>query len=521
MLFLRNRFCVLFSFVLFFAVSCRHSAKKKISYENERSPPLSEGIRDLKLFPINALRFRLSELENTKTIIVFMRDMGCPLSEKYGSLMAYLEEKYSKKGVLFIYNYVGQISPKENAREDLKKFGFKGPYLIDSKHTVIKALSVQTTNEVLILTPERQIIYRGPIEEKDISDIFEALLSGKKTVPKELPTSPYPGCVISRPVIKNKVFWKDVAPIIQQKCTSCHNPSGSGPIDYLSYEDVAGRKSMFKYVIENDLMPPWPAHSHVISFKDDISLTSYEKALLIRWLDTGLKKKPEGTFFPRLIRKQSANTIKNPDYVIKAPKKITIPATGFFPYQTFTIQTSFTEDKWIKKLEFIIKPKVLHHVVVEICDSNFYSTSLLCGKRKTTSQPGLYFSRYTTWALGAEKYGDFSNNVGIKIPKNAEIILEMHYEPIGEELIDDMTEVRFVFHKNPPENQHLILLLNDYRLKIPMETSNYKNETDYRLKNSLLLTGFSPHMHLRGKASSIVIKEPEGQRKNTSKRRSL
>lgn len=517
-------FVIVFSFWGLGTFSCKHYTKKNFRHEHEKKILVNKPIKDLALFPINAPRFRLSELENRKAIVFFMRDRNCRLSEKYGHFISQLEKKYLKKGILFVYNYVGRTNPKENSKRDLKKFHFKGPYLIDSRQTVSNSLSAQTTGEVFILTPKsRHIIYQGkinlpkpdsPLKNHFVSHIFEELLSGKKVIPRKI--LPAPGNQIVRPIIKSKVFWHDVSPIIQKKCTSCHNPSGSGPIDYLSYEDITGRKAMFKYVIENDLMPPWAAHSHITSFKNDISLTVYEKALLMKWLNTGLKRKIRKNVFPKIVtEKKNQQIIKYPDYVIKLPKQSKISATGFMPYQKFTVKTHFPEEKWIKEVEFILKPKVLHHVLFEICDSNNSYNSLTCrsGSSLRNVRNETIFSPLFVWAPGVKKYRHLPENTGIRIPKNAEIKVEMHYEPIGKEVIDDMTEIRFVFYKHPPKNQYAALVIRNKALKIPPEVSNYKNETVYNLKESVLLTAVSSHMHLRGKASSIVIIEPNGSNK--------
>ena len=135
-----------------------------------------------------------------------------------------------------------------------------------------------------------------------VSDILEAIAFGKSIEPKEIPA---PGCIINRPVIKKKVFWKDVAPIIQKKCTVCHNPSGSAPIDYVSYEDVTGRRAMFKYVIANNLMPPWFVDPNTGPWNDDLSLTPREKALLLKWISDGSLKQTKKTQFLWRKRKKT------------------------------------------------------------------------------------------------------------------------------------------------------------------------------------------------------------------------
>ena len=489
--------------------SCLSSKKSPVTYSQRQL----RQIKDLKFFPINGLRFRISELNGFKAIAVFMRDGDCPLSERYGSYIADLEAEYSKKGIKFIYNYVGKTAPIRNAKKDLTKFGFRGPYFIDSKQTIIRALSAQTAGEVFILNAERKIIYKGPVVDLSVkpnnhyvSDILKTALSAERIVPKEISVKKSSNCVISRPVIKKRVFWSDVAPVIQKKCTSCHNPSGSGPIDYLSYEDVAGRKAMFRYVIENDLMPPASPHSYSASFRDEISLTSDEKSLLIKWLNTGSKIKKKSA---RNLQSPSSETgIHNPDYSITFPE-IKIPAEGAVPVKRFIMKTRFPTDKYIKELEFITKPKVLHHITLNICEKKKGFNN--CADRPGAGKYMIAGSSFG-WAPGAEKHEVLPDDTGIKIPKNAEIILYLHYEPVGREIIDGLTEIRFLFHKHPPSNQLAVLKLYDTSLKIPPEMSNYKSSLFYRVKNSpLTLMAVIPHMHLRGKASSALFTEPSGK----------
>ncbi len=180
---------------------------------------LNQIIRDLSFFPINDSRFRLSELKDIKAIVFVMREKDCPISEKYGPRWARLEKEYSKKGVKFIFNYVGQVRTEQSAKEDLERFGFKGSYVIDSKQKVIDALGAQTTGDAFILTPERRLVYKGPIDDQYhllmrsapkaknnyVIDRLSALVSGKEVKLMELPA---PGCVITRPITKKKSTLK-------------------------------------------------------------------------------------------------------------------------------------------------------------------------------------------------------------------------------------------------------------------------------------------------------------------------
>ena len=499
----------LFIFIIFFSISCGHYTKKPSHQKNEQTTILSKPIRDLALFPVNATRFRLSELKNQKAIIFFMRDRNCRLSEKHGHFISQLEKKYLKTGILFIYNYIGRIDPKKNAERDLQKFKFKGPYLIDSKQTVSNALSAQTTGEVFILTPERNIIYHGKmtIPESNIrlknhliSNILEALLSGQKITPKtNLPTARNK---IIRPIIKNKVFWHDVAPIIQRKCTICHNPSGSGPMNYLTYEDVIGRKAMFKYVIKNDLMPPWFVDPNTGPWKNDLSLTVEEKFTILKWLTDGVLKKEKKD----LLWKDVKSLNYSSDYIVQLPEKVRIPAEEFNgnKVKTFFIQTPFKIDKWIKQVEFRLKPKVIHHILVYIMDPSF--------------SPGSSRAGHTIALLGQIKNGTryqshINEDAGYMLPSGAKLILEIHYESLGYETMDDFTQIHMSFHTKKPKYKLVTYTLDNNKISIPPHASNWIIKTSYKLKRTMLLARVSSHMHLRGKASSVFITTPGRSRK--------
>lgn len=513
-------------------ISCIHYDKTqfhsvpRLKQSAKSHTTLNNTIRDLHLFPINSLRFRLSELKNIKAIVIFMRDKNCFLSEKYGHHIAYAEKSYSKKGVQFIYNYVGKANPTENAKKDLNRFGFKGPYLIDSRQTLSNALQAKTAAEMFILTPQRQVVYKGPISVKDIhisglfskrslriSNVLDAILVGKKVATRESSAS---NCAILQPQIKKHVFYDDVAPIIKNKCANCHNTENDAPIDLSSYEKIAGHHAMIKYVIDADLMPPWGVDPNTGPWKNNLNLTPNEKALLMKWLSSGLKKRFN---VKRLVKKRKKNFIKNPDYIFKVPKTV-IPEDGFLPLQTFYANIPLTENRWLKKIQFITKPRVIHHLSFSFIPSqtlNLKNNSnikhSLCLKSARLKNFSGCVRAGSFWVPGRQKYFDFMNS-GIRLPKNSSLYVEIHYEPIGYKVIDDVTEIRFAFHKKPPKYSWSSLIISDRSIKIPPQVSNYKNEITYTAKADLLLAALNPHMHLRGLASSVFVIDTSGNSKN-------
>src|ERR1051325_9478725 len=78
----------------------------------------------------------------------------------------------------------------------------------------------------------------------------------------------------------NITYAKQIHPIISQHCTSCHQPGQAAPFSLFGYKDVKLRSDLILYVVENKIMPPWPADPSYRSFMNENILTEEEISLL-------------------------------------------------------------------------------------------------------------------------------------------------------------------------------------------------------------------------------------------------
>ncbi|MFP6583550.1 MAG: cytochrome c, partial [Candidatus Hydrogenedentota bacterium] len=82
-------------------------------------------------------------------------------------------------------------------------------------------------------------------------------------------------------------FSKDIAPILFENCTSCHQPGQSAPMSLLSYREVRPwAKSILKNVQERT-MPPWHASPEFGHFKNDRSLSQEDIDTITDWVNSG------------------------------------------------------------------------------------------------------------------------------------------------------------------------------------------------------------------------------------------
>ena len=84
-------------------------------------------------------------------------------------------------------------------------------------------------------------------------------------------------------------FSRDVAPILQRSCQTCHRPGALAPMSFLTYEDTRPWARAIRLKTERREMPPWFIEKNIgiQRFKDDPSLSDAEIATFAAWADAG------------------------------------------------------------------------------------------------------------------------------------------------------------------------------------------------------------------------------------------
>lgn len=109
-------------------------------------------------------------------------------------------------------------------------------------------------------------------------------------------------------------YLKDVAPILERRCGSCHDAGGSSGVPLDSYERVRTWSREIRADVLDRSMPPWPAAPGFGDFQNDRSLTPIEIELLAAWADGGtpLGASSAGTLSPPVPPAGDAVTITLP-----------------------------------------------------------------------------------------------------------------------------------------------------------------------------------------------------------------
>src|SRR4051812_33746302 len=126
-------------------------------------------------------------------------------------------------------------------------------------------------------------------------------------------------------------FYKDVLPILQANCQSCHRPGEVAPMSLMTYESTRPYARAMKTAVLKKAMPPWfadPAYGH---FSNDRRLSDEAIATLAAWADAGA---PAGDAkdAPAPVTFESGWNIK-PDIVVEMPKAFELPPQGTINYK--------------------------------------------------------------------------------------------------------------------------------------------------------------------------------------------
>jgi hypothetical protein len=314
-------------------------------------------------------------------------------------------------------------------------------------------------------------------------------------------------------------FYKDVLPLLQDHCQSCHRSGEVAPMPLVTYEQTRPWAGAIAHAVEMKMMPPWFADARFGHFANDSSLTEQQISTISAWAAAGAPA-GQSSDAPPPKRWTDGWNIAQPDLVVKMPKPVSIPAGGEVEYTYEIVPTNFAEDRWVRMSEFRPgSPANVHHAVVYIRppDSQWlrhapvgepFTASTLKDPierrqaHETTSDLLLVYAPGSSpdqWPEGMAKF----------IPAGSDLVFQMHYTTNGH-AAEDLTSIGIVFAKNPPKERVITLQLNNHSLIIPPGADDFRVEVQGTLPNDATLLSLFPHMHLRGKRFEYDIVHDDG-----------
>jgi hypothetical protein len=362
-------------------------------------------------------------------------------------------------------------------------------------------------------------------------------------------------------------FTKDVLPILQKNCQSCHRPGQVAPMSLISYQETRPWARAIKSAVTLRKMPPWFADPNYGHFTNDRSLRQSEIDLLAKWADTGaLEGDPHEAPVP--VQWPKDGWVIQPEVVMEMPPH-DVPATGVLEWELIAFPAPFKGDTWLTSMEILPgEAAVVHHICFSFekhksttvydryewvqvprdgtgnptpgnsgfgelpnmmtATRNVGSTDVtLTPGRPTLKQnndfcfiPGNSVDDYRAW------------NAGKLVPAGSDIVFSLHYTTNGKATVD-RTKIGFTVAKTPPTKKFVVqgagedtpviaptaassraLFASTYNpdFAIPPNEGNYlAPPMDIAFLKDVELVRLRPHAHVRGKSAQYKITYPDGR----------
>jgi hypothetical protein len=469
--------------------------------------PAVQAVDDFRLPDQNYLSHQLYRKGDAKAVVLISYASGDATVKKEAA--AYMALKAASPGAE-VYMLDSRLGDKrETVVPEAKAAGLTLPILFDYEQLVGEQLGVTRTGEVIVINPKTwTVAYRGPVTgpagEPWAQDAVAAVSAGK---PAPVATRVARGGTIAFPErgkAHEKISYVSaVAPIIQAKCTGCHQPGGIGPMPLNTYEQVKGFSPMIREVLRTKRMPPFLADETVGAFLHDERLSPTEIKTLVHWVEAGAPRGKGEDPLAKVKFQAPDWPLGKPDTIVTIPP-VKIPASGVLDYSRPVVPNAMTEGRWMKATTFRVTDRqVVHHIL----------TGVVTGEAKAGDT-----ASEAQWgaSLGGYGPGRGSNlqplDTGVWVPPSGGIAFQNHYTPYGRETTEE-TQMGIYFYPKGQEPKYVLRTFGifDFSIVIPPGEEYHHEQAYIDVPKEMILYGLTPHAHHRGGSVNVSVKYPNGK----------
>lgn len=309
-------------------------------------------------------------------------------------------------------------------------------------------------------------------------------------------------------------YYRDVKPILDQKCTQCHAQGGMAPFALQSFGDVGTRARAISSAVGSGRMPPWTAVGPLDQYIGDRRLTDAQKSVITAWAEQGgaegdpseepAHPPPDRRGLPRI--------------------DATLPISGEFTpskdpdqYRCFAIDWPYKDKKYITGLGITPgRVDMVHHAIVYLISPS--GAQRVRNSDAADPEPGYdCYGASGAWLTSYEPGGFGEENpdkIGFEVQPGSVLLLQVHYNTMHSGKHADRSRVDVMVDDSVERVGRVNLIMNplwpagfmsipanrpDVKMRYQGRPSGLSSSQTYQLYWADL------HMHTLGKSGSIGI----------------
>lgn len=321
------------------------------------------------------------------------------------------------------------------------------------------------------------------------------------------------------PPIGDTSYLRDIQPIIERSCVSCHRPDGIGPFSLDTPEKVIALSAIIKPAVESRRMPPFMAAQNCTPYKHDIRLSDEEIALISKWVDDG---SPMGDAEDEQHAENPRKAEINRDVLmdIGGPFDATIMESDH--YRCFILDPQLTEDVDVTGYEVIPdNDRIVHHALayaipanrmaeVQMLDDNDPGLGYTCFSNNTVSTD----QQIAAWVPG-QVARQLPDGIALRIEAGTKILIQIHYNLLasGDKPPLDNTQLALQTQSPGQANVARTYSVLQPNLDIPADTKDIVAENTITIPrggDGMKIHAITGHMHQLGQAFRMEVKRKDG-----------
>lgn len=229
-------------------------------------------------------------------------------------------------------------------------------------------------------------------------------------------------------------YEKDVRPLLEANCVSCHVSGGIAPFALTSFAEASAVKEAIVDAVKSRAMPPYLAGPGCTEYADDLRLSDEQISLIERWVANGAQRgTPAKNSTTASLER--ATSLPQVDLTLGMPVAFT-PTQEPDDYRCFLIDWPYATDKYVTGFNVLPgNARVVHHAIAFLITPD----RVAMYQALDDAEPGPGYTCYGgpggntntvawvgSWAPGVTPTM-YPKDTGLLVKPGSKIALQMHY----------------------------------------------------------------------------------------------
>jgi hypothetical protein len=306
-------------------------------------------------------------------------------------------------------------------------------------------------------------------------------------------------------------WYRDVQPIMAERCVGCHTAGAIGPFALDSYTEVVAHAAPVADAVKTRRMPPWMPAADCQSYMGERRLSQAEIDAVTGWVEAGT---PLGDPQHAVQEALTNEGLAWVDKVVQPDVEYTPSSARTDDYRCFQLDPQLTGARDL--IGFEVEPgnrAQVHHVLL-------YSVTSAEARALDDASPGAGWPCFGGPGTDAPKMVGgwvpgtgavrFPGQTGVTIYDGDVLIMQVHYNLSTSAPAPDRTLVNLQYSRNPVPYHAQMLPLVQKRFTIMPQEMGATASVEFQSPVDATVWGVVPHMHTRGRSITVDLVPPTG-----------